>query len=166
MSLLPCSPASVSTKFARSSNTPPAVPPSTLSAILFDQSVPVPLRDAFVGHEVWTAYERGWSTLKNGDLLNAAEGDGIEVMLTTDSNLLHQQNLDARSIAVVCLRSTSWPRIRLVIAAIVNASASRQMIERMPRALASAIQASTTHFGKGRSAPANSRVVASRRDDL
>ena len=68
-----------------------------------------------------TAYERGWSTFKNGDLLNAAERDGIDVMITTDSNLRHQQNLGARSIAVVCLRSTSWPRIRRISASIVNA---------------------------------------------
>jgi len=39
--------------------------------ILFDQGTPVPLRDALVGHTVGTAYERGWSTLGNGELLDA-----------------------------------------------------------------------------------------------
>jgi hypothetical protein len=54
--------------------------------ILFDQGVPVPLRDAFVGHEVWTAYEREWSTLKNGDLLNAAEVDRIRRVIASIVN--------------------------------------------------------------------------------
>jgi len=68
-----------------------------------------------------TAYERGWSTLKNGELLDAAERDGFEVFVTTDSRLKHQQNLDARRIAIVCLLSTSWPRIDRNIAAVVSA---------------------------------------------
>lgn len=63
-------------------------------------------------HDVSTAYERGWSTLKNGDLLDAAEKERFEVLVTTDKNLKHQQNLGARRIAVVVLTSTSWPRIR------------------------------------------------------
>lgn len=41
--------------------------------ILFDQGVPAPLRHAFTGHTVSTAYEMGWAQLDNGDLLNAAE---------------------------------------------------------------------------------------------
>jgi hypothetical protein len=72
------------------------------------------------GHDVSTAYERGWSTLKNGDLLDAAEREGFQVMVTTDSRLRYQQNLGGRSIAIVCLLSTSWPRIRSMSAAIVE----------------------------------------------
>jgi hypothetical protein len=44
--------------------------------ILFDQGTPVPLRNFLREHEVKTAFELGWSTLKNGDLLNAAESNG------------------------------------------------------------------------------------------
>jgi hypothetical protein len=39
--------------------------------VLFDQGTPVPLRRALAPHEVETAFERGWSTPKNGDLLEA-----------------------------------------------------------------------------------------------
>lgn len=35
--------------------------------ILFDQGVPVPLRSHLAEHQVETAYERGWATLKNGE---------------------------------------------------------------------------------------------------
>lgn len=92
--------------------------------ILFDQGVPAPLRRHLTGHEVQTAHERGWSDLSNGDLLKAAEDAGYQLLITTDQNLVYQQNLRGRQIAIIVLLSTSWPRIsRRVdeIARIVNA---------------------------------------------
>jgi hypothetical protein len=89
--------------------------------VLFDQGAPVPLRQLLVGHEVSTAYECGWSTLKNGELLAAAEAHGFEVLVTTDKNLKYQQNLASRSIAVVVLGTTSWPRIRAAAETVVTA---------------------------------------------
>jgi len=89
--------------------------------VLFDQGTPVPLREALTQHEVATAYERGWSKLKNGELLDAAERSGFEVFVTTDSRLRYQQNLTARRIAIVCLLSTSWPRIHRAISDVVGA---------------------------------------------
>ena len=41
--------------------------------ILFDPGTPVPLRNFLRDHEVITAFERGWQTLKNGDLLSTAD---------------------------------------------------------------------------------------------
>ena len=67
-----------------------------------------------------TAYELGWATLKNGELLAAAENSGFEV-LVTDTNLQYQQNLNQRKIAIVVLSTTSWPRIQKNIKAIVSA---------------------------------------------
>ena len=67
--------------------------------ILFDQGAPAPLRSKLRGHIVETAYERGWSALDNGDLLTAAEADLFDVLLTTDRNLLHQQDFSYRGIA-------------------------------------------------------------------
>lgn len=89
--------------------------------VLFDQGTPVPLRQLLVGHEVSTAYECGWSTLKNGELLAVAEAHGFEVLVTTDKNLKYQQNLASRSIAVVVLGTTSWPRIRAAAGTVVTA---------------------------------------------
>ena len=54
---------------------------------------PAPLRRYLVEHEVVTAFERGWATLKNGELLQAAENEGFAVLVTTDTNLKYQQNL-------------------------------------------------------------------------
>jgi hypothetical protein len=53
--------------------------------VLFDQGTPVPLRRALPGHDVSTAYEMGWSTLMNGELLAAAEAAGFAAIVTTDT---------------------------------------------------------------------------------
>jgi hypothetical protein len=79
--------------------------------ILFDQGVPAPLRDFLEGHTVATAYEAGWATLENGQLLASAEA-GFDVLVTTDHSLRHQQNLTGRRLAILVLPTTSWPRIK------------------------------------------------------
>ena len=53
-------------------------------------------------------------TVTNGDLIRLAELEGYELLITTDTNLRYQQNLQSRSIAILVLTTTSWPRIRQV----------------------------------------------------
>ena len=88
--------------------------------VLFDQGTPAPLRHLLPGHEVSTAYERGWSTVKNCELLTAAETQGFQVLVTTDTNLKYQQNLATRVITIIVLSTTSWPRIKAAAAAIAT----------------------------------------------
>lgn len=92
--------------------------------VLFDQGTPAPLRKHLTDFAVETAGERGWSTLENGDLLQAAEIAGFDVLRTTDSNLKYQQNLATRRIAIVVLSATSWPRIQRLIPRIRGALSS------------------------------------------
>ena len=82
------------------------------------------LRRALSAHRVETAYERGWSSLENGELITAAEAAGFDVFVTTDRNLEHQQNLAGRSLAIVVLSSTSWPRIQRALPRVVAAVAA------------------------------------------
>ena len=89
--------------------------------VLFDQGTPFPLRKYLTLHQVSTAYELGWQTLTNGDLLKQAELNGFEVLVTTDQNLKYQQNLSNRVIAIVVLTSTSWPRLQKIVPEIVIA---------------------------------------------
>lgn len=89
--------------------------------ILFDQGTPVPLRNHLPPHVVETAYEKGWSDLKNGDLLARAEAGNIDALITTDQNLRYQQNLAVRRIGIIVLMTTSWPRIREHVDLIVQA---------------------------------------------
>ena len=89
--------------------------------IIFDQGVPVPLRRHLSEHLVNTAYELGWHTLDNGDLLDEVEAAGYEVLITTDKNIRHQQNLADRTFAVLVLPSPRWPAIELRTAEILDA---------------------------------------------
>ena len=89
--------------------------------LLFDQGTPVPLRNHLQNHIVETVYEKGWSNLKNGDLLTQAEAEGFDALITTDQNLRYQQNLSGRKISVVVLLTTNWPRIKNNTALVVQA---------------------------------------------
>lgn len=71
-------------------------------------------------HEVSTAFELGWSELKNGELLQAAQSGGFDILVTTDKNLRYQQNLAGRDIAVAVLSTPSWPRIKRVVSHVVE----------------------------------------------
>ena len=86
--------------------------------ILFDQGTPVPLRQHLTSHLVDTAFERGWSTLRNGELLEVVAHERYDLLITTDQNLRYQQYLAARQLAIIVLLSTSWPRIQRRIEAI------------------------------------------------
>ena len=86
--------------------------------VLFDQGTPVPLRRSLPGYSVDTAFELGWATLHNGDLLNRAEAEGYDLLITTDQQLRHQQNLSGRRLAILVLCSTSWSRIQAHVGAI------------------------------------------------
>lgn len=83
--------------------------------VVFDQGTPAPLRQFLPEHKIETAYERGWSALKNGEFLQAADTAGFEILVTTDTNLKYQQNLTERHIAIVVLNTTSWPRIQAAV---------------------------------------------------
>lgn len=61
--------------------------------ILFDHGTPAPLISFLTSHTVTKAQDRGWDTLSNGDLLDAAEEAGFELLLTADKNIRYQQNL-------------------------------------------------------------------------
>ena len=87
--------------------------------ILFDQSTPVPLRLSLKHHVVATAYECNWSRLTNGELLDAAEKEDFDVLVTADSKLKYKQNLKSRRIAIVVLSTPSWPRIQHAIPSVV-----------------------------------------------
>jgi len=89
--------------------------------VLFDQGTPVPLRRYLTPHTVTIVFERGWSTMKNGELLDAAELDGFDVLVTTDQNLIHQQNLSNRQIAIVVLTTTNWPAIERGVKQVTDA---------------------------------------------
>ena len=89
--------------------------------VLFDQNTPRPLARFLVDHRVIRAAELGWSELRNGDLLRAAEQDGFDVLVTADRNLAYQQNLKDRKLGIVILPSGQWPEVEPHVMAVVAA---------------------------------------------
>ena len=80
--------------------------------ILFDNSAPGPLTRFLRRHEVAFARKLRWQTLDDGTLLDAAERDGFDVLLTCDQNFAYQQNLHGRKLAVVIVATNSWPKMK------------------------------------------------------
>jgi len=74
---------------------------------------------------VTAARDAGWERLVNGELPKAAETARFEVLVTTDKNMVSQQNLKSRSIAIVVLGNSQWRIVQRYvrkIAACVNAA--------------------------------------------
>jgi hypothetical protein len=81
--------------------------------ILFDHGTPKGLARALSEHTVHTAQSKGWDVLTNGELLDAAESAGFELLLTTDRRIRYQQNLRVRRISLVILTGTTrWSSVR------------------------------------------------------
>ncbi len=53
-----------------------------------------------------------WAQKKNGELLALAEAAGFGLLVTTDQNLRHQQNLRGRKISILILGRGNWPQIQ------------------------------------------------------
>lgn len=100
--------------------------------VLFDNGTPRGLAGSLLEHAVEEARTRGWDSLGNGALLDAAEAAGFQVLVTTDRNLRHQQDLRRRTIAIVVLGNARWRLIRKrlrEIAEAVSAAAPGTIIE-------------------------------------
>jgi hypothetical protein len=89
--------------------------------ILFDHGTPRSITLWLRGHTVVEAMARGWDRLTNGDLLKTAEEAGFDVLLTTDKNIQHQQNLRGRRIAIVVLGNPQRPAVHRYIDRVVAA---------------------------------------------
>ena len=90
--------------------------------IILDESVPQKLRLLIEGgHTVVTAWFQGWSGLKNGALLTAAEEAGCDLFITADQELTYQQNLTGRKMAVLVLSTNNWDFVKAGIAEIMAA---------------------------------------------
>jgi hypothetical protein len=92
--------------------------------VLFDNGTPRGVAAALPGHTVEEARSHGWDTLRNGELLDAAEAAGFDVFLTTDRNIRYQQNLTGRKIAIVVLGKGRWRLIKNRLPAIAEAVAT------------------------------------------
>ena len=89
--------------------------------VLFDINTPRGLTRSLKAHTIVEARARGWERYKNGELLNAAEEAGFDVLVTSDKSIRYQQNLTGRKIALVVLRQGRWRLVRQRLEAIAAA---------------------------------------------
>lgn len=73
--------------------------------ILLDECIPRRFKNSLAHHDCHTVAEQGWGGKRNGELLALAEKNTFQVFVTVDRGIEYQQNLKARSIAILLLRS-------------------------------------------------------------
>jgi len=74
--------------------------------VLIDECLPRRLATALTGIDAQTVPDAGWAGNTNGELIALAEAH-FDVFVTIDQNLVHQQNLEGRQLAVVVLVAPS-----------------------------------------------------------
>ena len=88
--------------------------------IIFDENVPLPMRQFFTGHTVSTVQLEGWAGTENGKLIELVDGN-FDVLILADKNLRYQQNLTNRSVTLVELPTNRWPVLKQLEHRIIEA---------------------------------------------
>jgi len=86
------------------------------------------MHNLLTGHSCSSVQAQGWSGIKNGELLQRAEGE-FDLFITSDQNIPYQQNLMGRRIAILELSTNDIGRIqsaRLLIEEAVAALGSHE----------------------------------------
>jgi hypothetical protein len=93
--------------------------------------VPARFARSLAGHFVTTVQKRGWSGIKNGDLLSLAEKE-FDAFITVDRKLSIQQDLTKFRIPVLLLRARTnrLEHIRPL---------ARELLEKLPRSQGGAL---------------------------
>jgi predicted nuclease of predicted toxin-antitoxin system len=79
--------------------------------ILLDECVPWPMHRLLSEHSCSPVQAEGWGGIKNGDLIQRAEGM-FDLFITSDQNIRYQQNLHGRRIAILELSTNDLSRIQ------------------------------------------------------
>lgn len=89
--------------------------------ILLDNNVPRLLRNNLPGHQVDVALQFSWHTLSNGELLDRAESEGYQLLITADRRIPYQQNLSRRNIAILIITGNRRRHVSRALAEINEA---------------------------------------------
>ena len=101
--------------------------------VLLDECVDWRLARDLVDHEVRSARQMGWDTIKNGELLSL-DAREFDVFVTVDRNLSFQQNLPTYAISVIVLHAKSnrlsdlRPLVPRLLAAIESAAPGKATV--------------------------------------
>jgi predicted nuclease of predicted toxin-antitoxin system len=101
--------------------------------VFLDECIDWRLSRELADHQVMTARQMGWTSIKNGELLVLASRE-FDVFVTVDRNLSFQQNLDTFPIAVIVLSAPTnrladlRPLVPRLLAAIASATSGKVTI--------------------------------------
>ena len=86
---------------------------------LIDECLPRQLKEWISGFvTASTVQDNGWTNLKNGMLLRAANDAGFDVLLAGDKNMNYQQNLNGMRISILVLPANRKRLIQKCVPAI------------------------------------------------
>ena len=92
--------------------------------LLHDECVPRPLKRDLIGHDVFHVTDMGWSSKRNGALLELMVAQRFEALLTVDQSIEFQQNVGASGIGVVVFATTNrLKELRPLVAQMLRALA-------------------------------------------
>ncbi len=81
--------------------------------LLLDENLPKRLKQDFREFEISTVRDKGWNGLTNGALLKRMLENDIDILITFDKNLQHQQDFNKYPLHVVLLTAVSNRYIHL-----------------------------------------------------
>jgi hypothetical protein len=83
--------------------------------------VPRPLARLLTAFDTHLARDLGWAQLRDGKLLQSAEGNDFQVILKGDKTLPDENEISGRKIGLVAMSDNHWPIIRDYVPAISEA---------------------------------------------
>jgi predicted nuclease of predicted toxin-antitoxin system len=71
--------------------------------ILLDENLPHRLRPLLTEHDVFTVAFMKWGGVQNGELLTLAAAEGFDVVITKDTGMPYEQNIEKLPCSIVVL---------------------------------------------------------------
>lgn len=88
--------------------------------IILDECVPSIVKRGLPHRDIVTVQERGWSGIKNGELLKLVVAE-FDIFITSDKNIRYQQNLSALDLVILLLPSNQVPVVEALLPEINSA---------------------------------------------
>jgi predicted nuclease of predicted toxin-antitoxin system len=77
-----------------------------MKKLLLDENLPVRLKFDFPeDKEILTVNDMKWNSMKNGELLKAMEINNFDVLISSDQNLIYQQNINKYSMNFIIIKA-------------------------------------------------------------
>jgi hypothetical protein len=77
-----------------------------MTKLLLDENLPKRLKRQFSPSvKILTVNDMRWNSMKNGDLLKAMEDNNFDGLITSDQNLIYQQDINKYKLTIYILKT-------------------------------------------------------------